>query len=57
MGVRISNLPNQPSITETDFLVIDSTDGTRKVPINQSIILSGVTSQAKIGRASCRERV
>lgn len=41
MGKRISNLPDQPELKSNDFLVVDGTAGTRKVPIDQSIILSG----------------
>ena len=44
MGRRISNLPDQPTLKSDDFLVVDGEDGTRKVPIDQSIALSGPTS-------------
>ena len=44
MGRRISKLPDQPTLKENDYLVVDGEDGTRKVPIDQSVVLSGPTA-------------
>ncbi|MBQ2856532.1 MAG: hypothetical protein IJE78_05280 [Bacteroidaceae bacterium] len=44
MGRRISKLPDQPTLKENDYLVVDGEDGTRKVPVDQSVVLSGPTA-------------
>lgn len=44
MGIRISKLSSNPTIQEDDFLVVDGADGTRKVPVVDSMFPSGTTS-------------
>lgn len=44
MGRRISVLPDQPTLHDDDYLVIDGESGTRKVPATESLVLSGVVS-------------
>ena len=44
MGRRIVKLPDQPTLKDDDYLVIDGEDGTRKVLATESIILSGVAA-------------
>lgn len=42
MGVRITELPSQPTMTSEDVFVIDGgQDGTRHTSIDKSLVLSG----------------
>ena len=41
MGVRITELPSQPSMTSADKFVIDGQEGTRNVSLQNSLVMSG----------------
>lgn len=41
MGIRIKDMTPQPEIKDDDFFVIDGADGTRKVPVQNLLVLTG----------------
>ena len=41
MGIRIKDMTPQPKITDGDYFVIDGEDGTRKVPVENLLVLTG----------------
>ena len=44
MGIRIKDMTPQPKITDGDYFVIDGEDGTRKVPVENLLVLTGTSS-------------
>lgn len=53
MGVRISQLPAVPEMQNNDVFVMDGTSGTRKLSIQDSLVISGIlppeSSQGVLG--------